>query len=127
MRPIVVTLILAQILGLGTIRLGVALTGEQLLQTCEGLLRDVRRTQDGRVVVPKDGITCWNYMDAIQDVSTIGDAALRPLIGFCAPEDSTLMQYIRIFVDHARRNPAQLHNNGAWIAHVALSRAFLCR
>jgi Rap1a immunity proteins len=101
-------------------------TGEQLLQSCELLLRDARASSDGKVWVPRDGMTCWTYMAAIQDFSVVADEARGPLIGLCAPPSRTLMQYIRIFVDHARKYPAQLHHKGAWIAHAALRNAFPC-
>jgi len=106
-----------------------AMSGEELLRSCEILLRD-GRTGPGpgdTVAVPSGGRPCWFYMSAIQDASTLGDEANRPLLRFCAPPESTLMQYIRIFVDHARRNPAQLHESGARISQLALNNAFPCR
>jgi hypothetical protein len=104
-----------------------AMTGEQLLQSCESLLREVKVSPDGRVRVPYEGLPCWNYMQAIQDASVVADESGRPLLRICAPAESTLMQYIRIFADHARRNPAKLHESGAWIAQGALATAFPCR
>jgi Rap1a immunity proteins len=106
---------------------GVGMTGEQLLQNCELLLKDVRTSPDGKVGIPQDGMPCWTYISAIQDVSRVVDDSLRPLVGFCPPEKSSLMQFIRIFVDYARRTPAELHYNGAWVSVAALSRAFPCR
>ena len=127
-RSIGAALAFAQIVVFGTTTHGLAMTGEQLLPSCELLLRDTRRNQDGKVYVPSGGMTCWNYMAAVQDVSTLADdQTMRPLIGFCAPPESTLMQYIRIFVEHARRTPAQLHNSAAWVATAALTVAFPCR
>jgi hypothetical protein len=127
MRSIIAALTLAQILVLGTTKTGTAMTAEQLLQSCEVLLRDAKFAPDGRVRVPSDGMRCWNYMQAIQDVSVITDEEMQPLLGFCAPPNSTLMQFIRIFVEHARRNTGELHQKGASVAQDALGIAFPCR
>src|SRR5262245_2893388 len=118
---------LAAMLACGLSSPALAMSGEELLQSCEVLARDVKTTREGKLAVPRDGEPCWFYMEAIQDVSVIGDGGRRPLIGFCAPEDTTTLQYVRIFLDHARRNPSQLHHNGALVSQYALSRAFPCR
>ena len=43
-----------------------ALSGEELLRTCEVLLREMKTSPDGRVSVPRDGQPCWFYMQTIQ-------------------------------------------------------------
>jgi hypothetical protein len=127
MRAITATLALAAIVVLSTAQAGLAMTGEELLEHCEALLKGVKAGPNGGVFVPNEGRDCWTYVEAIQDVSTIGDERLRPLLRVCAPADSSLMQYIRIFVDHARRKPADLHKSAALVAQSALSQAFPCR
>jgi hypothetical protein len=127
MRPIVAGFFLAQAVLLGSMSPGAGMSGQQLLQTCELLLRESKNAPDGRVTVPKDAQPCWFYISAIQDIAVVGDASLRPLVGFCLPSEGTLMQLIRIFVDYAQRNPAQLHQSGAWLSVAALTKAFPCR
>ena len=69
-----------------------AMSSEALLRSCEALLRDVKSVgPEDMVSVPRGGQPCWFYMAAIQDVSVIGDGGRRPLIGFCAPAESTLV------------------------------------
>jgi hypothetical protein len=67
MRSIIAALTLVQIMMLGTTKIGTAMTGEQLLQSCELLLREVKVAPDGSVRVGRDGMPCWIYMEAIQD------------------------------------------------------------
>jgi hypothetical protein len=128
MRPIIAGFFLVQAVLLGSMSPGAGMAGQQLLQTCEFLLRESKIAPDGRVSVSKDAAPCWFYISAIQDFAVITDASSkRPRVGFCLPPESTLMQLIRIFVDYAQRNPAQLHESGAWLSAAALAQAFPCR
>ena len=59
MRPIVAGFFLAQAVLLGSMSPGAGMSGQELLQTCELLLRESKSGPDGRVSVPKDAYPCW--------------------------------------------------------------------
>jgi Rap1a immunity proteins len=56
--------------------------------------------------------------------SVLVDQHGRLLLGICAPEKTTLVDYIRIIVQYAQRHPQATQGNAAALAVVALSNAF---
>jgi hypothetical protein len=64
-------------------------------------------------------------MAAIQNASVLEDVHGVRLLGICAPPETTLIDYIRIFVRYARKIKTQ-ESNAAALAVVALSKTFPC-
>jgi hypothetical protein len=102
------------------------MTGEELLRSCDIFLSDLRSLPEGKIRAPNEGMPCWHYMAAVQNFSVLVDQNTKPLIGICAPPESTLIQFIRIFTAFAKQNPQHLHYGGAAVALRALQSAFPC-
>jgi hypothetical protein len=126
MRVIVAASVVAQLV-VGAASPANAMSATDLLQSCEILVREARPTGGDRFSLPPGGLMCWYYMEAVQDAIVLGDENGHLVLRVCAPEETDQMQLVRIFVQYARQNPAQLHQSGVWVAQVALSRAFPCR
>jgi hypothetical protein len=103
-----------------------AATPEQFFQSCEAVLKGTP-VDRGEAEIPAEGLPCWHYMAAVQNMSTLVDQRGDHLLGICAPAETTLMQYVQIFVRYVRKNPKELRDNAAAIAVVAMSDAFPCR
>jgi hypothetical protein len=64
-------------------------------------------------------------MSAIQNMSVLEDVRGVRLLGICAPPDTNLMDFVRIFVQRAKKRKVQ-NNNAAALAVVVLSQSFPC-
>jgi Ssp1 endopeptidase immunity protein Rap1a len=85
----------------------------------EGEFVSIPRTPEANI--------CWGAFSAIQALGQWrykGDAI--PVLHFCAPPKSTLLQYIKIFERYADTHPARLHEGYDRIAVAALQEAFPC-
>lgn len=103
-----------------------AATTRQLLQSCQAVIRAAGATQSTIVEIPVAGLACWYYMAAIQGMSTVVDQQGRHLLGVCAPSDTSLLQYVRIFARYAEHHSGQDADNAAALALRALLAAFPC-
>jgi hypothetical protein len=101
-------------------------TPTELLQSCQAVIKAAGAARDITVEIPVDGLACWHYMAAIQNMSVAVDEHGRHLLGVCAPQDTTMMQYVRIFVRYAQRHREQETDNAAVVALRALLDAFPC-
>jgi Rap1a immunity proteins len=108
--------------------------GEEVLQSCEAVLRSVKTIEPNRFWVPDEGIPCWHYLEAVFDMAGLVDKrqctsvpCRNPLLGICSPPEVTLIQHIRIFVDGAKKYPQLLHLRASDLAVVALREAFPCQ
>jgi len=113
-------------------------TGELLAQ-CEQLEKvwvivgnDVRfRTGSGinEVIVGR----CWGYLNAYFDIAYVSlfnsenpsAPPTRPL-GACPPTGVSLTQFVRMFLQKARANPAQLHEDAFSTLRNLLNENFPC-
>ena len=98
----------------------------ELLQSCEAVISWAGPVAGQTIDIPTEGLPCWYYMEAIQNMSVLVDQAGEPLLGVCPPPDTTAMDYVRIFVRSARENAAK-EGNAAALAVQELARAFPCR
>jgi hypothetical protein len=64
-------------------------------------------------------------MSAIQNMSVLETPRGVRLLGICAPPDTTLLDYVRIFVARAQKTKTQAENAAAF-AVVVLSQSFPC-
>lgn len=101
-------------------------TSGELLRSCVEIVGAVGPKTDGEVDIPQTGLSCWYYMSAIQNMSVLETPHGVRLLGICAPPETTLIDYVRVFVAQARKRKAQ-HDNAAALAVVILSEAFPCR
>jgi Rap1a immunity proteins len=97
-----------------------------LLRSCEAVMIGARGTQTDKIEIPHAGLHCWYYLSAVQNMSVLVDQRGQPLLGICAPANTTLLSYVRIFVEYARRHPKAEQENAAALAVTALNKAFPC-
>ncbi len=103
-----------------------AMTPGELLRSCEAVVNTAGAAAGDTIDIPPAGLRCWYYMAAIQNMSVVVDQGGERLLDICAPSDTTLMDYVRIFVRYARRNLKELQGNAAALAIAGLSEAFPC-
>jgi hypothetical protein len=116
-----------------------ALTGGELLAECEQLERawviqgkDIQiRTGGGtnQISVGK----CWGYLEAYFDIAYVSvidannpNAPPTHPLNACPPKGVSLTQFIRMFLQKARNNPAQLHEPAFFMLANLLTQSFPC-
>ena len=62
------------------------------------------------VEIRQTGLSCWSYMSAIQNMSVLETPRGVRLLGICAPPDTTLIDYVRVFAGQARKRNVQSEN-----------------
>lgn len=110
-----------------------AATGEEVLQSCEAVLRSATKVTRDSTWVPNEGRLCWHYIEAIWDASMLVEPdkcqtlpCKYPTLGICFA-DVTFTQIIRIFVKAAQDNPKLLNQNAAGVVIAAFRNAFPCK
>jgi len=103
-------------------------TGNELLQACEALEREIRIISGNSVQLPSrpDVHRCWGYMGAVRELSMALDEAGKPVLGFCPDPKTTPMQFIRVFTNYARTHPQELHLTASQLILTAMIQAFPC-
>jgi len=77
-----------------------AFTANDILTSCEALLRNFKPLGGEQMSIPNQGAQCANYISAFQGLSALiennndGDGRILKI---CAPPESTLVQFIRIY------------------------------
>ena len=100
-------------------------TSGELLRSRQEIVSRVRSQRGGEVDIPQSGLTCWYYMSAIQNMSVLETPRGVRLLGICAPPETTLMDYVRVFVARGSKRGRQ-SDNAAALAVVILSESFPC-
>jgi hypothetical protein len=73
-----------------------------------------------------EALTCWGYMQAMQDLSVLADEEGHRIMGACPPEQATTLQLIQSFVRYARAHPTELLGNAVVAVFRALREAYPC-
>jgi hypothetical protein len=102
-----------------------AMTSGELMRSCGEIVDRVRPKTGSEVNIPLTGLSCWYYLSAIQNMSVLETQQGVRLLGICAPPDTTLMDYVRIFAARARKTRNQ-HENAAAFAVIVLGQSFPC-
>lgn len=102
-------------------------SGTELANYCQSLERTTKGTGE-HVHIPntKQALLCWGYMQAMQDMSVLVTPQGRRLIGSCPPEQTTLLQLIRLFATYARSHPGEVRGNTAAAVIRVLQVTFPC-
>lgn len=96
-----------------------------ILQNCELLLRGT--TGSGSDLrIPPEAQPCWYYFSAVRGLTFIADEQGRMVMRICAPPESSLLQYVRVFVHYAQTNPDKLHMPAHHLIVSSLMKAFPC-
>src|SRR5262249_45135348 len=94
---------------------------------CQSLARGSKGA--GRhIYIPRtpEALTCWGYMQAMQDISVLADENGHRIMGACPPEQTTTLQLIRSFVRYARAHDSELLGNAVVAVFRALREAYPC-
>jgi Rap1a immunity proteins len=101
---------------------------DELARYCQSLERGAKGA--GRhIYIPstQEALTCWGYMQAMQDLSVLADENGHRIMGACPPEQTTTLQLIRSFVRYARAHRSELPGNAVVGVFQALREAYPCR
>lgn len=104
-----------------------AASARDLLSDCQSL--EFGKKGTGHLIkIPntKEALTCWGYMEAMQDLSVWVDENGRRILGSCPSVKTTVLEMIQAFVKYARSHRSQLQGNAAVIAMMAFQEAFPC-
>jgi len=100
----------------------------ELAGYCQSLERGAKG--DGRhLYIPhtREALTCWGYMQAMQDLSVLADEEGHRIMGACPPEQTMTLQLIHSFVRYARAHGGELQGNAVVAVFRALREAYPCR
>jgi Rap1a immunity proteins len=99
----------------------------ELAGYCRSLERGAKSA--GRhIYIPatQEALTCWGYMQGMQDLSVLADEEGHRIMGACPPEQTTTLQLIRSFVRYARAHRSELVGNAVVAVFRALREAYPC-
>jgi Rap1a immunity proteins len=102
-----------------------SMTSGELLRSCAEVVNNGRAKANGEVDIPPSALPCWYYISAVQNMSVLENLDGVRLLGICSPPDTTLMDYVQILVQKARRKKMQIENAAA-LAVTVLSQRFPC-
>lgn len=75
-----------------------------------------------------DSGRCWGTFAAVQALSRIKSVADRPpLLGICAPADTTRRDLVKIFIDYVNSHPESRTQDFSVVAIIALRSQYPCR
>jgi len=100
---------------------------DELAGYCQNLERGAKGA--GRhIYIPntREAVTCWGYMQAMQDLSVLADEEGNRIMGACPPETMTTVLLIQLFRRYARAHPGELQGNAAVAVFRALQKAYPC-
>jgi hypothetical protein len=100
----------------------------ELAVDCQSLERGAKGASR-HIYIPRtqEALTCWGYMQGMQDLSVLTDEDGRRIMGACPPEQMTTLQLIRLFVRYASTHRSELPGNAAVAVFRALGEAYPCR
>jgi hypothetical protein len=102
-----------------------------MLSECQALLASAKATSDPDAIELDNSFStgsCWGAFLAIQQLVTVKQAGARtPMFRVCVPEDTKLVQIIKIFASFAQRHPEREGEPFTIVAIAGLHEAFRCR
>jgi Rap1a immunity proteins len=102
---------------------------DELLAECEQLERTwTMYPAQGRnvYILGEAAAQCWGYVQAYMHISNSNGAAAKLLIEACPPENVSLVQTVKMFLQRARSSPAQLHTAASWMLWAMFKENFPC-
>jgi hypothetical protein len=101
---------------------------DELLQSCEAVIQTIKTDAGDTVDISPAGLPCWYYISAVQNMTSLTDEADERLLHICPPSDTTILDFVRVFVRHAREaNPNVTGGeNAAPLVFTALVKAYPC-
>ena len=100
----------------------------ELAGYCQSLERGVKGAgREISIARTREALTCWGYMQAMQDLSVLSDEEGHRIMGACPPEQTTTLQLVRSFVRSARAHRSELPGNAVLAVFRALRETYPCR
>ena len=101
---------------------------QELAGYCQRLVQGV----DGagrEIYIPRtrEALTCWGYMQAMQDLSVLSDENGHRLMGACPPEQATTLELVQSFVRYSRAHRSELAGNAVIAVFRAIRETYPCR
>jgi hypothetical protein len=96
----------------------------ELAGYCQSLERGAKGA--GRQIT-REALTCWGYMQAMQDLSVLSDEEGHRIMGACPSEQTSTLQLIQSFVRYAHAHRSELQGNAVVAVFRALREAYPCR
>jgi len=102
-------------------------SARELAGQCQTLLQSKRGSGEHiRIPFTKQALTCWGYMQAIQDFAALADENGHRMLGICTPDRATMLDLVQAFVRHADARGKDLPDNAALAVTQALQSAYPC-
>lgn len=108
-----------------------SVTAEHWISMCRPLL-DAQVNADGTLTVRTDTDTdqfdagqCSGALDTIGVLLALVDNG-KPVLGVCQPLKHSLIQWVNIFTDYAKRHPKRYQEPFAFVMLAALQEAYPC-
>jgi Rap1a immunity proteins len=102
-------------------------SARELAGQCQVLLRGKHGSGEHiRIPLTKPALTCWGYMQAVQDFAALADENGRLVLGICPPDRATMLDLVQAFVRYADARGKKLPDNAALAVTQALQSAYPC-
>jgi hypothetical protein len=103
-----------------------ALSANELVESCNVVEQSAQSAPGDTVDISPEGLPCWYYMSAVQDMSALVDSKNERLLALCPPAESTTLDFVRAFLRSAeRKNETDVNNPAVLVLH-ALTKAYPC-
>ena len=79
-----------------------------------------------RIPFTKPALTCWGYMQAVQDFAALADENGKRVLGICPPNEATMLDIVQAYVRYADAQGKDLPDNAAVAVTQALQSAYPC-
>jgi hypothetical protein len=104
-----------------------ALTVRDLVESCNAAEQSARSAPGDTIDISPEGLPCWYYMSAVQDMTALVDSNNKRLLAFCPPAKSTTLDFVRAFLRSAERKSETDVDNPAVPVLQALAKEFPCQ
>jgi len=102
-------------------------SARELAGQCQMLLQGKHGSGENiRIPFTKPALTCWGYMQAVQDFAALADPNGQRVLGICPPDRATMLDIVQAFVRYADARGKDLPDNAALAVTQALQSAYPC-
>jgi len=103
-----------------------ASSANELVESCNAVEQSAQSAPGDTVDISPEGLPCWYYMSAVQNMSALVDSKNERLLALCPPAESTTLDFVRAFLRSAeRKNETDVNNPAVLVLH-ALAKAYPC-
>jgi Rap1a immunity proteins len=103
-----------------------AMAPSELLQSCASIAKVSKPSRSNQIDIPAAGLPCWYFMSAVQNMSVLTGERGDRLLGICAPPESSVLDYVQIFVRAVHRKSSGANDNAAAQVVAALAESYPC-